>query len=144
MNVLEGVGIIEEKSEAMSKKGKYWRYKIRMDNDLDAKYPTSFSMWEYEAGKEVSVDDHIKVTWEENPGKNAVGKDVTYRNIKSISKTDTVVVESVRDPKLGTDSQLASQAPKEAMKEVLHKEKGEGGGSPITSYKEAEERKESQ
>ena len=92
MNVLEGNGIIENKEEAMSKKGKYWRYKIRMDSDLDAKYPTSFSMWEYDAGKEVSVNDRGKVTWEENPWKNALGKDVTYGYIKSISKTDTVKV----------------------------------------------------
>ena len=37
MEVKEGIGKIENKEEAMSKKGKYWRYKIRMEGDEDAK-----------------------------------------------------------------------------------------------------------
>ena len=67
-------------------------------------------------------------------------EDEKYWKVKAF----TPLTEEIRDPKLGTDSQLASQAPKESMKEVLHKEKesAEGSTSPITSYKQSEERKQ--
>jgi len=134
--VKEGLGTIEEKSEAMSKKGEYWRYKIRMDGDEDAKYPTSFSMWDYEAGNKVKVGDYVKVFWEENPGKSH-GKDITYRNLKSIGTSD----KYEKDPKLGSDEQLGRNAPKESMKEILHKETSGEVGVP-TNYSDREERKQ--
>jgi len=126
--VKEGTGIIENKEEANSKKGKYWRYKIRMNDDKDAKYPTSFSMWDYEGGSKVSVDDEVKVFWEENAGKNKVGQEVTYRNIKSIG----LVKDYEPDPRLGnmTNEELVQEAPLETVKDVIQKESGERGGSP--------------
>ena len=137
--VKEGVGVIETKEEAMSKKGKYWRYKIRMDGDEDAKYPTSFSMWEYEAGSKVNTGEHVKVFWEENPGKNAVGKDVTYRNIKSIGPVEKYKETGV--PQVDPNPPNPDDAPKGTLKPIVQQEISGSEGTP-TSFLDRESRRQ--
>ena len=126
--VKEGYGRVEEKSEAVKKNGeKYWKYKIILEGAVN---PLTFSQWNYDDGKDVPVGKVNRITWTEKEGQGSHGP-ITYRNINSIYKEE-------KDPNLGTDKELASQAPNETMKDVIHKEKvdvAKGGGvAPSSTY----------
>ncbi len=88
-NVCEGTGKIEEKSEAVTKKGdKYWKFKV--NNKM-------FSLFEYPAGHDVSVGDNVKMYWTEKES-TSNNQPVTYRNINSIFKTDENLAGATLEP----------------------------------------------
>ena len=133
--ISDGIGVIESKEEAVksSDQSKYWKFKIVMEGKQSA---ITFSLWEHDAGTNVKVGEQVKIMWTEKEGTNKYG-DVTYRNTTSIGSID----KYEKDPKLGSNEELAKQAPKESMKDVVHKEKVEVGGGP-QSYREHEDRRQ--
>ena len=71
----EGKGTVEEKSEGKKKDGeKFWKFKIN---------GKQFSLWDYEAGTQIELDQEIYMYWTEKPGTSS-GREVTWRNINSI------------------------------------------------------------
>ena len=91
--VCEGKGIITEKSEAVKSDGaKYWKFKILLTGDTK---PKTFSLWEYEAGADVSIKDTVKLYWSEKPGTSQTGAPITYRNINSIVKGESIPSEDI-------------------------------------------------
>ena len=76
-DVKEGTGTIESKTESVTKKGdKFWKFKI------DGK---TYSLFEFEAGRDVEIGDQVKMFWTETEGAGQFGA-VTYRNLNSIFK----------------------------------------------------------
>lgn len=99
-NEKEGKGQISEKSEAAKADGtKYWKFKINMveieKTKLEVPKNTSFSLWEYPAGHDVSVNDVVQIFWTEVPGTGKVGQPITYRNLNSIAKGESIGVPKV-------------------------------------------------
>jgi len=97
--ICEGKGIIEKKEEATSKKGKYWKFQVNLIELEKAKVePKSMtlSLWEYEAGHDVSVGDTVSMFWTEKERTGNYGP-VTYRNLNSIAKGETI--PSIKDMK---------------------------------------------
>ena len=89
--VNEAKGIIISKEEALTKKDKkYWKFKIEREGKADM-----FSLWEYEAGEKVSVEDQVKLFWTEKEGTGKMGQPITYRNLNSIYREDEAPVEEV-------------------------------------------------
>ncbi len=91
--VCEGKGIVEEKSEHITKKqDKYWKFKIG---------GKTYSIFEFEAGKGISVGDEVQMYWTEKEG-SYEGKPITYRNLNSIS--------SIGDSRISkTDAELEQE-----------------------------------
>ncbi len=119
----EGVGVIEEKSEAMSKKGKFWKYKIRL---ADEDFARTFNFFDYDAGTQVSVGDKVKLYWYENEADIGFGLQ-TFRNLKSIFKTN------------GTPDPVLSKLPdKELSKAEREVDNAIGGRGQIPSAKSTE------
>ena len=120
--VFNGTGVIEEKIEAMSKKGAYWKYKIVLEGKDN---PNTFNFFDYEVGSKVKTGDEVQIFCNENEG-TFKGEPVTYKNLKSIFKIDDTKVDSVLSKK--SDKELAKEE-----KEV------NGGGraspSPQPTYK---------
>ena len=143
--VKEAIGTIESKEEKAKKDGElFWKYLITIDGST-----LTFSQWKYEEGKDVRTGSKVKVFWTEKEGQGQHGP-ITYRNINSIGtldKYEATQTASTVDPafKYKTDEQLAEQAPKEALKEVVHKEgsgvSGVSGGTP-TTYGQKEDRRQ--
>jgi len=116
--VKEAEGIIESKEEATKKDGEfYWKYKINIEGKV-----STMSQWNYEDGKEVKTGQEVLVTWTEK----TVGQN-TYKNIASIGPKEKYVP---RDPKLGTDEQLAEQAPPNS---IMHKEESLGSSQELST-----------
>lgn len=86
----EGIGIIEEKSEAISKNGKYWKFKIKLQGQSN---PRTFNLFKYEDGNNASVGDKIKLIWVENKGENQIGEEIIYKNLKSIIRIESSSVQ---------------------------------------------------
>ena len=126
MEVKEGFGKVEEKSEAVKKDGtdKYWRYKIAL-NDGEV---LTFSQWKYDEGKEIHLGDEVKLFWTEKEGQGVHGP-VTYRNINSIGPTEAYKANAEPVISKKSDKELANEAPKST---ILHKENGGGVGEPLT------------
>ena len=125
--VKEGIGVIEEKSEATKKDGEvYWKYKIVLDG---VGSPLTFSQWSFEEGKEVRTGTKVKLFWTEKQGTGFEGKPVTYRNINSIGPTEVYETSMAGQ----SDEQLAKQAPKESLKDKVHKESRGGVGETLTT-----------
>lgn len=99
----EGIGIIEEKIEAMSKKGAYWKYKIILEGKGN---PNTFNFFDYEAGSKVKTGDKVKVYWYENEGEYE-GQPITYRNVRSIFKVNGDFQDPVLSKK--SDTHLAKE-----------------------------------
>ena len=135
---LNAIGVIESKEEAVKKDWvEYWKYKITLKGETNSQ---TFSQWNYEEGKEIHVGDIYMLFWTEKEGTGAHGP-ITYRNINSIGPVE----KYGKDPELAkkTDAQLADEAPKSTMKEVIQEKENPKGveGSP-SSYLEREERKQ--
>ena len=122
-DIKTGKGKIEEKNEAVTKKGdKYWKFKI------DGSY---YSAFEYAAGLDVSVGMDVNMVWTETP--NPKNANSPYRNLKSIYQgTDPIAGKS--------DEELAN-----TQKEVDRVSGGNRGGviaSKSTSYGSMQETRE--
>ena len=127
MEIKEGYGTIEEKSEGIDKNNKkYWKFKIRCE---DGKVNT-FGLFEYDVGLAVSVGQQKYITWTEKEGQGQFGA-IMYRNIKSIGDA----AQYKKDPELAkkSDNQLATEAPPSSLKEAERPHTPSasvGGGSP--------------
>ncbi len=118
-DIKEGKGTIEEKSEAVTKKGdKYWRFKV------DGKY---YSAFEYAAGLDVSVGMKVNMVWTETP--NPKNANSPYRNLKSIYQGT--------DPIAGKSDEELANTPKE-----VDRVSGEGGVPKSASYGSMQEVRE--
>mgnify|MGYP001593453012 CR=1 FL=1 len=121
--VFDGIGVIQEKLEKISKKNKpYWKYKIAMDGDDLATIKT-FNFFEYEAGSKVKAGDMVKLYWYENEGDAGYG-DQLFRNVRSIfvvdkdgkpfkpstNKTDEDTYDDTYDATHSTEDLHASEA----------------------------------
>ncbi len=99
-NVFEGKGIILEKQEKAKATGdKYWRFKVKVTQKEKQKTDETltFSLWEYPAGHDVSVNDKVEIFWtEKDGGLNQHGAKVTYRNLNSIASIAKDAVPSVQ------------------------------------------------
>jgi hypothetical protein len=92
--IKEGRGIVAEKSEKVKEgtKDKFWKFKINVTEEENVavepkEYPTSFTLWEYPAGIDITVGDTVQMFWTEKPG-SYEGKAITYRNINSMAKIE--------------------------------------------------------
>lgn len=84
--VFDGIGIIQEKLEKVSKKNKsYWKYKIAMEDDPAV--IKIFNFFDYEAGSKVKSGDKVKLYWYEKEGDAGYGEQL-FRNVRSIFAVD--------------------------------------------------------
>lgn len=115
----EGVGTIEEKSEAMSKKGKFWKYKIKL---VDEDFARTFNFFDYDAGIGASVGEKVKLYWYENEADVGYGLQ-TFRNLRSIFKTN-----GVPDPILSKQSDKELSKTEREINAKSEQESKVGGG----------------
>ena len=108
-DVKEGNGIIESKTESVTKKGdKFWKFKI------DGK---TYSLFEFEAGREVEAGDQVKMFWTETEGAGQFGA-VTYRNLNSIFKEADTTRGAVGSTKPASEVKLKIDTSNESLKEI--------------------------
>ena len=102
VEIKEGTGTIDEKSEAVTKKkDKYWKFKID---------GLSYSMFEHEAGTNVGVGDKVKMYWTEKPGVNPnSGDPIVYRNLTSIGKEENYE-EKTPEQLIKVENEVKSQS----------------------------------
>ena len=128
MEKIDAIGVIEDKEEAVksSENTKYQKFKITLEG---AEKPLTFSCWDYQAGTKVKKGEKVKFYYTEKESIGFEDRPVIYRNIQSIGTLD----KYEKDPNLGSDEELAKQAPPESIvsrKEIVHKESSGGRGEP--------------
>ena len=100
--ILDGVGAIEHKDECLTKKQKkYWKFVINGQ---------TYSLWEYDAGLNVSIGMVVNMTWTENPGTGKNGP-ITYRNLKAIYPADPNAPQPAAQPATTTPTQPTQAIP---------------------------------
>jgi septal ring-binding cell division protein DamX len=117
--ILDGVGAVEQKQEAMTKNQKpYWKFVIS---------GKTYSLFEHAAGVNIQVGMPVNLTWTETQGTGKTGSPITYRNLKSIYPAD---VNSIPE--------TPQQAPAQPMATQTINKPQPAQGPTVDDYKKKE------